>query len=228
MTQPQDPDRPFEHEPESSDGLDPMVEEGAPEGVPLEAQSDAPSDPLIGEELREDEDEALEDDFETILEDGEEDSGKPAWARRRWSLVTVILAAVAGGLVVALATWTWPSVDSGRVVAEVEMVRTGSGTGTAVATISENDDGRVLRIHTEEFPDIADAYIQVWLTNPAEDAYYAVGVLTTERGEFGLPSTLDLSKYPSIELAEEILDGDPGHGGRVQWRGDWPQQQSSR
>lgn len=173
-------------------------------------------DPLTGEPEGEDV------DFDTFLdEEGEEDAGRPAWARRRWSLVSVVLAAVIGGLVVALATWTWPSMGGGTVVAEAELVRLGSSAeGTAVATVSESEDGRVLRIQTEGLPDIADGYIQVWLTNAEQGRFLAVGVMAQAHGEFPLPSTFNLESFPNVELTEELYDGDPSHGGRVQWQGD--------
>ena len=163
-------------------------------------------------------------DFDTMMdEEGEDEQERPGWARRRWSSAALVVAALVGAVLVALATWTWPdSGAEGDLVAEVELVSLASHVGSAMATVRDVDGRQLLQIEARELSDAADGYAQVWLLDPQLDRFLPIGTLDAESTELWLPSTLDLAAYPIVEVSQETFDGDPGHSGRTLWRGSLP------
>jgi hypothetical protein len=163
-------------------------------------------------------------DFDTFMdEEGEDEGERPGWARRRWSSAALLVAVLLGALVVAVATWTWPDSEGpGDRLAEVELVGLSSTVGDALATVSDVDGRRMLRIDARDLPDVADGYAQVWMLDETLESYVSVGILDAETTELWLPRTLDLTAYPIIEVSQEPFDGDPAHSGRTLWRGQVP------
>lgn len=161
-------------------------------------------------------------DFDTIMDsDGEEPEDKPAWARRRWSSAALVVAALVGAVVVALATWTWPETGPrGSFVADAELVGMTSNVGNAIATVSDQDGRLVLRIDALDVPDAADGYAQVWLADEDLQRLLAVGILDAEQVEYLLPGNLDLTTYRMVEITQERYDGDPSLRGRTLWSGE--------
>jgi hypothetical protein len=161
-------------------------------------------------------------DFGTFMdEEGEEQGERPAWATRRWSSAALLVAALAGAVVVAIATWSWPDTGvQGERIAEVELVGLSSTVDGAVATVSEVDGHRMLRIEAGELPDVADGFAQVWLLDQSLEKSIPVGVLGAEVTELWLPDTLNVRSYPMVEVSQEPFDGDPAHSGRTLWRGE--------
>lgn len=169
-------------------------------------------------------------DFDTFMEEeGEAEGERPGWARRRWSSAALVVATLLGALVVAVATWSWPDTGvRGEPFAEVELVGLSSTVDDALATLSDVDGRRMLRIDASELPDVADGFAQVWVLDRALDRYVPVGILDNETTELWFPATLDLSAYPIIEVSQEPFDGDPAHSGRTLWRGELPEGEPSQ
>lgn len=183
---------------------------------------------LHGDEHHPDEDDLDDDrrdghtDFDTFMEEEGEDQGeRPRWATRRWSSAALVVAALLGAVLVAIATWSWPDTGvKGELVAETELVGLSSTVDGALATVSEVDGRRMLRIEAGDLPDVADGFAQVWVLDQSLDKSVPIGVLGAEVTELWLPDTLNLTSYPIVEVSQEPFDGDPAHSGRTLWRGE--------
>jgi hypothetical protein len=159
---------------------------------------------------------------------------RPRASRRRtWPALSAPLLAVAAafGLVGALigGTAIWflrgdPASDTGGQVvvgtALAGLPAARDATGHAEVLQVADGERRLAVDVTRLGP--TDGFYEVWLIDPTVTKMVPVGVLDGARGEFAIPSGVNLSAYPVVDVSVEKVDGDPRHSGDSVLRGTLP------
>jgi hypothetical protein len=65
----------------------------------------------------------------------------------------------------------------------------------------------VIRLPDEALP----GFREVWVGSADLSRMVTLGVLGNQAGSFVLPSGLDLTQYPVVDISHEPYDGDPAH-----------------
>ena len=137
--------------------------------------------------------------------------------RRRWLLPAVAAAAAAVVLVAALGAFALIGDDGGDVVASVDLEPLGDG-GTGTARLVERDGALQLHVDTEDV-DPGDGYLELWLIDPTVTQLISLGPLRDD-GIYDVPSQVDPSAFPIVDVSIEPVDGDPTHSGQSVLRGE--------
>lgn len=83
-------------------------------------------------------------------------------------------------------------------------------TATGSATVTEASDGsRTIEVRLNKTE--ASGYQEVWLIAPDLSRLVSLGIMNSPSGRFEVPSGLDLSGYPIVDVSDEPLDGNPAH-----------------
>jgi hypothetical protein len=83
-------------------------------------------------------------------------------------------------------------------------------TATGSATVTEAGDGtRTVEVQLDKTE--ARGYQEVWLIAPDLSRLVSLGIMNSSSGRFDVPTGLDLSGYPIVDVSDEPLDGNPAH-----------------
>ncbi len=110
--------------------------------------------------------------------------------------------------------------DEGVAVAAAALDPLDDSDATGEARVLERDDGtRVLELDLSA-ADLTDGFYEVWLIDESVEDMYPLGMVRGG-GEVTLdvPSGVDLTEFPVVDVSVEPLDGDPRHSGRSVARG---------
>ena len=141
-------------------------------------------------------------------------AGVEPLARRRRTWWT-IGAAAAAVVVVAVAALVLRR-DDDQVVAEVELEQLGDS-GSGRAELLDRGGSYQVRLETTGL-DPADGYLELWLLDPSATRLVSLGPLRDD-GLYDLPSGVDPSEFPVVDVSVEPVDGDPTHSGQSVLRG---------
>ena len=138
---------------------------------------------------------------------------RDAAPRRPWVWVLAAAAAVAlvVGVGVGVTTWLRPSVTQ-LAAATLDALPDHAGAVGSAAVDERPDGSRVLTLSLD-----ADAstpgYREVWLMTPDASGLISLGLLAGDRGDFAIPSSVDLAQYQLVDVSAEPSDGNPAHSG---------------
>ena len=88
------------------------------------------------------------------------------------------------------------------------------------AVVERDAEGNRILVVTVESPRPADGARQVWLIDKQVKGMSPMGFLNNGRGEFNIPDSFDLSRFPIVDVSvEPTNDPDPTHSGNSVVRG---------
>jgi anti-sigma-K factor RskA len=135
----------------------------------------------------------------------------------RWLAVAaaaVVVAVLATVGVVATRSGDAPSDVIARADLEpVDAVVAGWGE----AQLVETGDGLALQVEVVDL-DAPAGYLELWLASPDVSSLISLGPLRRD-GRYELPPGFDPGANPVVDVSDEQLDGNPGHGGVSLLRG---------
>lgn len=92
--------------------------------------------------------------------------------------------------------------------ASLQPLATHSASGDAVVErLADGSRQLVIRLPDEALP----GFREVWVGSADLSRMVSLGVLGNRAGSFVLPSGLDLTQYPVVDISHEPYDGDPAH-----------------
>ena len=139
----------------------------------------------------------------------------------RWLPVAAALvvgAALGGGVVGALRDRSAPSPVVAPSVASAQLAPVAS-TGRGSATVRDVDGHRELDVVVEGVSAPASGVLEVWLLD-ADGGLLAVGTMAGDQLSVPLPADVDLSRFATVDVSREPLDGDPAHSSDSVLRGE--------
>ena len=81
-------------------------------------------------------------------------------------------------------------------------------------------DGPVLRVALTNLAPVEDGYYEVWMATADAGTMVAVGTLSPgQEARIALPSGMDVTAFPLVDVSVEHFDGDPGHSAQSVARG---------
>ena len=154
----------------------------------------------------------------------EEQLAEPARSRR--SVRRLLLAG--GAVLTAAAAATVVLLTGGGTPApppegpSATLVALGEADATGRVVLSTAPARRALRVDTAGLP-APDGIYEVWLLDVETDRLVALGALDDSgSGWLTVPTGVELSDYPQVDISLEPDDGDPTHSGNSVLRGDRP------
>lgn len=88
------------------------------------------------------------------------------------------------------------------------------------ASVETVDGQTVLVVSVPELPTVSDGYYEVWMATPDTSTMVAIGTLNAgQEGRFTLPSGMDMTSFPVVDVSVEAFDGDTGHSAKSVVRG---------
>lgn len=153
----------------------------------------------------------------------EEPEAEPAPRRsvRRLLLAggAALTAAAAAGVVVLSGGGTPAAPPEGP---SAPLVALGEVDATGQVVLAASPERRALRVDTAGLP-APDGIYEVWLLDVETDRLVALGALDDSgSGWLTVPTGVDVSDYPQVDISLEPDDGDPTHSGNSVLRGDLP------
>jgi len=139
---------------------------------------------------------------------------------RRWLPVAAALvvgAALGGGVVGALRDRPDAPPAASPAVASAQLAPVAS-TGRGRATVRDVDGHRELDVSVQGVSAPASGVLEVWLLD-ADGGLLAVGTLAGDQLSAPLPADVDLSRFATVDVSREPLDGNPGHSSDSVLRG---------
>ena len=133
-----------------------------------------------------------------------------------WAVAAAALVIGVVGGVVGNALATQPA--SARLVAEARLDPLPDWSASGSAKVEESATGARRVVVDMNAP--GDGLREVWLIDPATSGLVSLGLLSGGKGEFSLPSTVDLSRYSVVDVSQEPDDGNPEHSGDSIVRGE--------
>jgi hypothetical protein len=137
-----------------------------------------------------------------------------ATGRRRGRTWAIAGVAAAVGLVIGgLATGLVLSPGTGaEVLASASLDPIENSTFTGTATVEQVDGHAVLRVEVPGLPNVEDGYYEVWMATPDTSTMVAIGTMNPgEAATFDLPSGMDMTDFPIVDVSVEHFDGNTGH-----------------
>ena len=139
--------------------------------------------------------------------------------RRRRVLVAAAAGVIGlvGGIAVGVASTTGGSLRE-QIVAEAALDALPGWTASGSARVEIAVDG-----HRSVVIDLqaaaATSLREVWLLNADASSLISIGFLDGSTGRFSIPASVDLARYPLVDVSAESADGDPAHSGHSIVRG---------
>lgn len=131
------------------------------------------------------------------------------WPMAAAALFVGIIAGVIGAQL-------WPTASE-QVLAEAALEPFPNWQASGSAQLAELDGVRELIVDLEA---PSGGLREVWLINPETSGLLSLGLLDGTRGQFRIPTDVDLAGYSVVDISEEPNDGDPGHSGDSIVRGE--------
>jgi hypothetical protein len=143
-------------------------------------------------------------------------TGNPKNAPAR-PLLRVLFAAAAGviGLVGGIAIGVASTIGGSpreQVVAEAALDALPGWTARGSAQVEVAADGRRSVVVDLQAPPATSLH-EVWLLNADASGLISIGFLDGSTGRFSIPASVDLDRYPLVDVSAESADGDPAHSG---------------
>jgi hypothetical protein len=92
------------------------------------------------------------------------------------------------------------------------------GSKGEAAVETDSDGNRVLVVTMETSERVED--LQVWMIEASGKGLRPMGFIQQGSGRFTLPDTMDLKRFPIVDVSDEPLnDGNPAHSGNTVVRG---------
>lgn len=130
-----------------------------------------------------------------------------------------LTAAAAAGVVLLSGGGTPAAPPEG---ASAPLLALGEADATGRVVLSASPERRALLVDTAGLPP-ADGIYEVWLLDVESDRLVALGALDDSgSGWMTVPTGVDVSDYPQVDISLEPDDGDPTHSGNSVLRGDLP------
>jgi hypothetical protein len=130
-----------------------------------------------------------------------------SWLRRpaTWLAAAAAAVLITTGVVLAVNRTAAPV-----TLASAQLEPLDRYTATGSATVTEASDGsRTIEVQLNKTE--ASGYQEVWLIAPDLSRLVSLGIMNSPSGRFEVPSGLDLSGYPIVDVSDEPLDGNPAH-----------------
>jgi len=137
---------------------------------------------------------------------------------RRWLPVAAALvvgAAIGGGLVGAVRDRPAPAAAPAVASAQLAPV---ASTGHGRATVRDVGGQRELDVSIQGVAAPAAGVLEVWLLD-ADGGLLAVGTMAGDQLSVPLPADVDLSRFATVDVSREPLDGNPNHSSDSVLRG---------
>lgn len=131
--------------------------------------------------------------------------------RRTWALAGAAAAVglVLGGVATALVLTASPTTT---VVAQASLDPIADSSFVGTATVEQVDGHAVLRVEVPGLPAVEDGYYEVWMATPDTTTMVAIGTMNPgEAATFDLPSGMEMTDFPIVDVSVEHFDGDTGH-----------------
>jgi len=88
------------------------------------------------------------------------------------------------------------------------------------ASVETVDGNAVLVVSVPDLPALSDQYYEVWMATPDTATMVAIGTLNPgQEGRFVLPTGMDMTSFPVVDVSVEAFDGDAGHSAKSVVRG---------
>lgn len=155
------------------------------------------------------------------IEESEAEPDPPRRSVRRLLLAggAALTAAAAAGVVLLTGGGTPAAPPEG---ASAPLLALGEADATGRVVLSASPERRALLVDTAGLPP-ADGIYEVWLLDVETDRLVALGALDDSgSGWLTVPTGVDVSDYPQVDISLEPDDGDPTHSGNSVLRGDLP------
>lgn len=136
--------------------------------------------------------------------------------RRQRRILSLALAAGLALLAGVVGTLTWQQLRplDQTVLTSTALDALPDWTGaTGEATLEEDASGRKVLVVSMETPRPVDGIQQVWLIDREQSSMLQVGWLTAPVDRFTLPTDLDISRFPVVDVSVEQPDGNLQHSG---------------
>lgn len=135
-----------------------------------------------------------------------------------------LAAAAAGALIggAAVATVAINQEDSSQtdpttavtVIGEASLEPIAADEFSGTAEMVETDQGTLeLTVEITSVPDEEDGYFELWLRDEDATRLFSLGAVKPGSTTFDVPSGVDLTAYPVVDVSHEHFDGDPAHSG---------------
>jgi len=155
------------------------------------------------------------------IEESQAEPEPPRRSVRRLLLAggAALTAAAAAGVVLLTGGGTPAAPPEG---ASAPLLALGEADATGRVVLSASPERRALLVDTAGLPP-ADGIYEVWLLDVETDRLVALGALDDSgSGWLTVPTGVDVSDYPQVDISLEPDDGDPTHSGNSVLRGDLP------
>jgi hypothetical protein len=111
-----------------------------------------------------------------------------------------------------------PTGPAAGLLADASLQPLASHSASGEAVVQRLADGsRQLVIRLPDEP--LSGFREVWVGSSDLSKMVSLGVLGNQEGSFVLPSGLDLTQYPIVDISQEPYDGDPAHSAESIARG---------
>ncbi|GAB3122778.1 hypothetical protein GCM10027056_13640 [Glaciibacter psychrotolerans] len=143
------------------------------------------------------------------------DRSRSGGFRQWWPLAAAAL--FVGIITGVIGTNLWP-VATERVLAEASLEPFPNWNASGSATLADIDGLRQLQVNLDA---PSGGLREVWLINPETSGLVSLGLLDGSRGQFSIPSDVDLRQYSVVDISQEPDDGNPAHSGDSIVRGSF-------
>ena len=140
--------------------------------------------------------------------------------RRRWVPFAAAAGVIGlvGGIAIGVASTTGGS-PSEQVLAEATLDALPGWTASGAARVEQTTDGRRSVVVDLDAP-AGTSLREVWLLTADASGLVSLGFLDGPSGRFTVPASVDLARYPLVDVSAEPADGDPAHSGDSIVRGE--------
>lgn len=140
-------------------------------------------------------------------------------ARRSRPATWLLAAAGIGGIVVGGAITATVIESSGEapltVAASVDLDPLPAWDASGTAELAVDEGGQQVLVVSLDAAAVADSsgYQEVWLIDENVEGMVSLGVMEGSNGQFVIPTGVDVTAYPIVDVSLEPFDGDPTHSG---------------
>lgn len=148
------------------------------------------------------------------------DAARSRRGARTWLLAgaAAVVGLVVGGVVTAGLTSTAPAAE---VVASASLDPIADSGFVGTAEVEQTGTGAVLHVAVPDLPQVEDGYYEVWMATSDTTTMVAIGTLSPgQDATFPLPSGMDVTAFPVVDVSVEHFDGDAGHSATSVVRGE--------
>lgn len=139
--------------------------------------------------------------------------------RRRRRPPGILLGAVAASLLVAVAVGALVNRNGRSILSETELASLGTQERFGTATLVDEDGAIRLDIDlAERLVAEEGQFFELWIIDTQVEGMYSLGPISSD-GSYSVPSGIDVSEFPIVDISVEPDDGNPAHSGTSVYRG---------